>query len=91
MGADGNGKQTEGVSWTGTNVVAGRRQSAADACLRPVLSRPNLTLITRAHVQRLVLDGTRCRGSGPRRIRGTWGSLCAPTFPVPGRTSTTMY
>jgi choline dehydrogenase len=59
---DGNGAQAEGVSWGETNVVAGRRQSAADAYLRPVLSRPNLTVRTDARAQRLLLDGTRCRG-----------------------------
>jgi choline dehydrogenase len=45
---DGNGRQAEGVSWRETNVVGGRRQSAADAYLRPVLDRPNLTVLTGA-------------------------------------------
>ncbi|KUN09264.1 hypothetical protein AQI95_05370 [Streptomyces yokosukanensis] len=61
--ADGNGEQDEGVAWGETNVVADRRQSAADAYLRPALARPNLTVITHAHVRRLLLDGTRCRGA----------------------------
>jgi choline dehydrogenase len=60
---DGNGAQAEGVSWTEVNVVSGKRQSAADAYLRPVMSRPNLTVITNAHVQRLLLDGVRCQGA----------------------------
>jgi choline dehydrogenase len=59
---DGNGVQAEGVSWGETNVVAGRRQSAADAYLRPVLSRPNLTVLTGAQARRLLLDGSRCHG-----------------------------
>jgi choline dehydrogenase len=59
---DGNGVQAEGVSWGETNVVAGRRQSAADAYLRPVLSRPNLTVITDARARRLLLDGPHCHG-----------------------------
>jgi choline dehydrogenase len=62
MTDDGNGAITEGVSWTETNIVDGRRQSAADAYLRPVLGRPNLTIVTDAHVTRLMLDGSRCRG-----------------------------
>jgi choline dehydrogenase len=66
---DGNGPLTEGVSWTEMNVVDGQRQSAADAYLRPVLNRPNLTVVTDAHVTRLIFDGNRCRGanytSGP--------------------------
>ncbi|MEU4926288.1 GMC family oxidoreductase N-terminal domain-containing protein [Streptomyces yokosukanensis] len=59
---DGNGRVSEGVSWRETNVAQGRRQSAADACLRPVLARPNLTVITGAQARRLLLEGGRCRG-----------------------------
>ena len=60
---DGNGRDNEGVSWRETNVVAGRRQSAADAYLHPVLPRrPNLTVITGAYARWLLMDGTRCRG-----------------------------
>ncbi|EPD63561.1 GMC family oxidoreductase [Streptomyces sp. HGB0020] len=59
---DGNGRQAEGVSWRETNVVAGRRQSAADAYLRPVLDRPNLTVLTDAFAHRLLVDDGRCRG-----------------------------
>lgn len=60
---DGNGVVAEGVSWTDMNSVNGCRQSAADAYLRPVLGRPNLTVVTDAHVTRLVFDGLRCRGA----------------------------
>jgi choline dehydrogenase len=59
---DGNGTVTEGASWTDRNIVDGRRQSAADAYLGPVIDRPNLTIVTDAHVSRLVFDGYRCRG-----------------------------
>ena len=45
------------------NVVDGRRQSAADAYLRPNLGRENLTIVTDAHVTRLVFDDLRCRGA----------------------------
>ena len=62
MSADGNGTVTEGVSWTERNIVDGRRQSAADAYLRPVINRANLTVVTDAHVGTLVFDGHRCRG-----------------------------
>ena len=60
---DGNGSVTEGVSWTEMNVVDGRRQSAADAYLRPNLDRPNLTIATDAHVIRLVSTVSRCCGA----------------------------
>lgn len=59
---DGNGHEAEGVSWRETNVVAGHRQSAADAYLRPVLGRPNLTVVTGALARRLLVDDARCRG-----------------------------
>jgi choline dehydrogenase-like flavoprotein len=60
--ADGNGECAEGVSWTELNLVDGRRQSAADAYLRPVLNRPNLSVVTNARVRRLLLDGQHCHG-----------------------------
>ena len=40
----------------------GLRHSAADAYLRPARRRPNLTVITGAHAQRILLDGTRATG-----------------------------
>jgi choline dehydrogenase len=60
---DGNGLPAEGVSWLEQNVVESKRQSAADAYLRPVLTRPNLTVATDAYVRKLVMDGSRCRGA----------------------------
>ena len=63
MSSDGNGAITEGVSWTDKNVVRGRRQSAADAYLRPILSRPNLSVVTEAHVDKLVFEERRCVGA----------------------------
>jgi choline dehydrogenase len=38
--ADPNGKEAEGVSWVEHNVVANKRQSAADAYLGPVHRNP---------------------------------------------------
>ena len=40
----------------------GRRCSAAAAYLHPVLSRPNLTVLTHTTAQRIILDGTRAKG-----------------------------
>ena len=56
---DPNGYQPEGVTRLDATKRNGRRCSAAVAHLRPSLSRPNLTLLTRAMVQRLVIDGNR--------------------------------
>ena len=48
--------QRGGASWTETNVVEGRRQSAAVAYLRRVLRRPKRSVVTDAHVTRLEFD-----------------------------------
>ena len=42
------------------NIVDGVRRSAADTYLRPILSRPNLTVTTDALVTRLMLPNGRC-------------------------------
>jgi choline dehydrogenase len=52
-----------GVSWTEMNIANGRRQSAADAYLRPLLARPNLTVVTNARVNGLLFDGAHCCGA----------------------------
>jgi choline dehydrogenase len=60
---DLNGAEPEGASRCyELTAVDGRRQSVADAYLRPVLDRPNLTVIANALVTRLVFDGTHCTG-----------------------------
>jgi choline dehydrogenase len=87
MSADGNGKVVEGVSWTDTNVVDGQRQSAADAYVRPIVDRPNLTIVTDAHVSRLFLDGKRCCGAeySVGDVEHHVGSLtksCCPRAPL---------
>ncbi|MFE8953504.1 GMC family oxidoreductase [Streptomyces althioticus] len=60
--ADISGGAEEGFGWSDLNVVDGRRQNAADAYLRPVLHRPNLTVTTDALVHRLHLSNGRCTG-----------------------------
>ncbi|MFF9488165.1 GMC family oxidoreductase [Streptomyces sp. NPDC014676] len=59
---DLNAPEAEGVTWTELTVVDGARQSAADAYLRPFLDRGNLTVVTEAVAQNLVLSGNRCTG-----------------------------
>jgi choline dehydrogenase len=59
---DLNGQDQEGICWTDLNIVGGSRQSAADGYLRPVLDRANLTVVTSALVQRLVVADGRCAG-----------------------------
>lgn len=59
---DTNGAEAEGASWIESNVVDGVRQSASDAYLTPAAGRVNLTVVACAHVQRLIIDHTTCRG-----------------------------
>lgn len=62
---DVNGREQEGVDFTQVTQRRGRRWSAADAYLRPAEERGNLTVLTRALVTRVLLDG-----SGPVRATG---------------------
>ena len=59
---DFNGPVQKGVGAYQVNVVNGRRCSAAVGYLRPVMHRPNLTVITGALVKRIVFDGSRAVG-----------------------------
>ncbi len=59
---DVNGYRQEGFAAFDKNVHRGRRLSAARAYLHPVLARPNLRLVTRAHVNRVLFEGARATG-----------------------------
>jgi choline dehydrogenase len=59
---DINGGQQVGAFRFDMNIVDGRRQSAADAYLRPVLGRANLQVIGGATVHRLRVERGRCVG-----------------------------
>jgi choline dehydrogenase len=59
---DLNGFQPEGVARLDSTIRDGRRCSAAVAHLKPALARSNLELITRALVERIVLDNKRASG-----------------------------
>jgi choline dehydrogenase len=65
---DVNGMQQEGFGRMDMTVGEGRRSSAANAYLRPVLGRRNLSMITRALVSRILFDGK--RASGVEYLRG---------------------
>jgi choline dehydrogenase len=62
ISADLNGALAEGAGWNDLAVHDGRRQSLADAYLKPVLSRPNLTLATGSRAVQLLVRGGRCVG-----------------------------
>ena len=60
--ADVNGYRQEGFAAFDRNVHRGRRLSASRAYLHPVLSRPNLHLVTRALTTRILFEGDRATG-----------------------------
>ena len=59
---DVNGYRQEGFAAFDRNVYRGRRLSAARAYLYPIMKRTNLTIKTRAHVTKVLFDGTQATG-----------------------------
>lgn len=59
---DFNGSQQAGVGQYHVTQMGGERHSAADAYLKPVLDRPNLTATTGAQVSRVRFDGIHATG-----------------------------
>ncbi len=59
---DFNGQQQEGVGVYHVTQKQGRRWSAADAYLHPVMSRDNLTVMSQAHVLKILFEGKRANG-----------------------------
>ena len=52
----------EAIGYLPRNIYQGKRQSAAVAFLRPVAHRPNLTVLTDAMVDKVMIDGRRAVG-----------------------------
>lgn len=61
-------EDVERVGYAPRTVYKGKRQSAAVAFLRPVMNRPNLTVVTDFTIDRLLLEGRRAVG-----VTGTRG------------------
>ena len=59
---DVNGYRQEGFAAFDRNVYRGRRLSAARAYIYPVIRRKNLTVKTRAHVTKVLFEGTIATG-----------------------------
>ncbi|MEP5758540.1 MAG: choline dehydrogenase [Litoreibacter sp.] len=59
---DYNGAKQEGVGYFQLTAKNGRRCSSAVAYLNPARNRSNLRIITHAHADRIVLEGTRAAG-----------------------------
>lgn len=60
--ADYNGNDQHGAFYYQTTIDKGRRCSAANAFLHPVMHRKNLHVITGAHCQRLIIENGRAAG-----------------------------
>ena len=65
-----NEPDNTGFAPTPVNQRRGLRNSAADAYLRPARRRRNLTILTRAFAQRILLDGARATGVEYRDAAG---------------------
>jgi choline dehydrogenase len=59
---DYNSEDQEGMVKTQSSIWRGQRMSVARCYLEPAMKRPNLTVVTNAHTQRVVLEGKRCTG-----------------------------
>lgn len=59
---DYNGKEQKGIGHFQFNTKNGKRHSAVDAFLKPALSRKNFTAITRARVQKLIIEKDKATG-----------------------------
>ncbi len=89
---DFNRGDNEGVGYFEVNQKRGIRWNATKAFLRPVLRRPNLTVLPDVRVNRLILDGSPLRATGvegvdrgqPRRFLATREVvLCAGAIGTP--------
>jgi choline dehydrogenase len=67
-----------GCGYFEVNQKRGVRWNASKAFLRPVMSRPNLTVWTEAHVSKLRFEGRRVIGADV--VRGPVGTASAPQF-----------
>lgn len=67
LNEDYNTLDQEGFGYYQVNQRGGRRWSAYDAYLRPARKRPNLSIVTEAHVLRVDLQDRRCAGITYRR------------------------
>jgi choline dehydrogenase-like flavoprotein len=59
---DYNGRSAEGFGNSQYTIRNGRRSSTANAYLKPARKRRNLTVVTGAHVARVLMSGTRATG-----------------------------
>jgi choline dehydrogenase len=87
---DINGQKQEGFGCFDANIHDGERQRASAAYLHPAISRPNLSVQTKAHVTRVLFEGTRAVGvefvnrGKPHELRANRAViLCAGAIQTP--------
>ena len=87
---DVNGYRQEGFAKFDRNIRNGRRLSAARAYLHPVMKRPNLDVVTRAFVERVVFEGKRAVGvdyrdgfGAAKRVKAAQVVLCGGAINSP--------
>jgi choline dehydrogenase len=87
---DVNGYRQEGFAKFDRNIRRGRRLSAARAYLHPVMKRPNLEVLTRAFVSKVLFEGKRAVGvqfrhgrDRTREIRANTVILCGGAINTP--------
>jgi choline dehydrogenase-like flavoprotein len=87
---DYNGRSAEGFGHSQYTIRNGRRSSTANAYLKPARRRRNLTVVTGAHVTRVLTSGTRATGIEyvkdtfvERESAGREVILAAGTFATP--------
>ncbi len=59
---DYNGAQQDGIAMSQATISNGRRMSTAHCYLDPIRKRKNLSIVSNAHVEAVVLDGNKCTG-----------------------------
>jgi predicted dehydrogenase (TIGR03970 family) len=80
---DLNGRQSRGVGLSPNNSIDGVRQNAGAAFIGRVIARPNLYVLDRTQVRRVLLEKGRAvgveavRGDAPLTLRGSEVILCA--------------
>ncbi len=62
LNSDYNGERQDGVSYMQFSIADRLRHSTAAAYLRPIAGSPNLRVLLRASVRRLLFEGSRCVG-----------------------------
>jgi choline dehydrogenase-like flavoprotein len=81
---DFNGPRQEGAGYYQTTTTSRRRWSAARAYLRDAKRRPNLTIVTKAHATRVLIENGRAVGVEYRTPQGLITARCRGEVVVSG-------